>query len=72
MTVITSEKVLLFYPNLIGYARITFMLISFYFASISYEITLGAYLLAFVGDVIDGYVARAFKQSIYLPPIFLF
>mmetsp|Transcript_14845 Transcript_14845/g.22338 ORF Transcript_14845/g.22338 Transcript_14845/m.22338 type:complete len:208 (+) Transcript_14845:81-704(+) len=60
---VTASSVLLFYPNLIGYARILFMFMSFYFALSSWQLTLVFYLLAFGGDAIDGFVARACKQS---------
>lgn len=59
----TYVDVLLYYPNLIGYLRVVFMILAFYFAQISWEKTLIFYLLAFGGDVVDGYVARLFKQS---------
>ena len=59
----TPEAVLLFYPNLIGYARIMFMILSFYYAMSDYKLTLLFYLLAFGGDVVDGYVARSCNQS---------
>ena len=51
------------FSTFLGYARIGFMLGSFYFALSNYKLTLLFYLLAFGGDVVDGYVARAFKQS---------
>ena len=59
----TPEAVLLYAPNLIGYVRILFMCISFYFHDISWKITVTSYFLAFFGDVVDGYVARALNQS---------
>lgn len=59
----TATQVLLYYPNLIGYARVLFMVLSFYFAKTNPRQTIIFYLLAFGGDVIDGYVARLFKQS---------
>jgi CDP-diacylglycerol--inositol 3-phosphatidyltransferase len=59
----SAAAVLLFYPNLIGYARISFMVLSFYFALTDYKLTLMFYLMAFGGDVVDGYVARACGQS---------
>ena len=34
-----------------------------YFAKTDWKTTLTCYLIAFVGDVVDGYVARLFKQS---------
>lgn len=58
----TAKNVLLYYPNIIGYLRILSVLISFIFAFQSWKISIIAYLLAFVGDVVDGYVARAFNQ----------
>lgn len=60
---ITSGDVLLYYPNLIGYFRIACMWLSFYFAQSNWKASVICYSLAFVGDVVDGYVARAFKQS---------
>lgn len=59
----SAIDVLLFYPNIIGYFRIMFMLLSFTFAHINWKLTLMLYQFAFVGDLIDGYVARSFKQS---------
>ena len=60
---VSSTDVLFYYPNLIGYVRVICMVVSFYFALTNWQITLIAYSCAFVGDVVDGYVARAFKQS---------
>jgi CDP-diacylglycerol--inositol 3-phosphatidyltransferase len=59
---ITAKDVLLFYPNLIGYARFIFMSLSFILAKNNWFVAIIFYLLAFVGDVVDGHVARAFKQ----------
>lgn len=71
----SSIDVLLFYPNLIGYLRVFFMVLSFYYMYLSsYDLnkktSSGAwinalifYLIAFIGDVVDGYVARSFNQS---------
>ena len=39
------------------------MITAFYFAKTDWKTTLTCYLIAFVGDVVDGYVARLFKQS---------
>mmetsp|Transcript_28856 Transcript_28856/g.31499 ORF Transcript_28856/g.31499 Transcript_28856/m.31499 type:complete len:204 (+) Transcript_28856:84-695(+) len=58
----TTNDVLLYYPNLIGYARFLFMLISFATATTNWKLSILSYVLAFVGDVVDGYVARAFNQ----------
>lgn len=59
----TPEAVLLYYPNIIGYIRLLCMLLSFYFFFSSPALCIFLYLAAFAGDVIDGYVARAFDQS---------
>lgn len=68
---VSKADVLLYYPNLIGYARFVFMVLSFAAANEAgkpnanpdmWKISVGCYLLAFVGDVVDGYVARAFNQ----------
>lgn len=59
----TSTDVLLYYPNLVGYARVLFMILSFYFALSHWQLALTCYFLAFFGDVVDGYVARYFGQS---------
>ena len=61
----TAAQVLWFYPNLIGYSRVIFMILSFYFAKNDPLSTIVFYLLAFGGDVIDGYVARIFNQCMY-------
>ncbi|RYY84334.1 CDP-alcohol phosphatidyltransferase family protein [archaeon] len=59
---LTSSQVMLFYPNLIGYLRFILMAVSFYTAFDNWQVSIICYLGAFVGDVVDGYVARAFKQ----------
>lgn len=59
----STTAVFLYYPNLIGYLRVALMTASFYFAMESWKISLCCYFLAFAGDVVDGYVARLFKQS---------
>jgi CDP-diacylglycerol--inositol 3-phosphatidyltransferase len=59
---VTATKVLFYYPNLIGYIRIICMIVAFYYAKIDWKITVISYLLAFCGDVVDGFVARAFNQ----------
>ena len=61
---VTSLSVALFYPNIIGYIRVLCMAASFYYAlqKDAWKLTVILYLLAFVGDVVDGYVARAFDQ----------
>lgn len=59
---LTPNDVLLYYPNLIGYARFLFMLVAFALAKSNWKVSIISYLLAFVGDVVDGHVARAFNQ----------
>lgn len=66
MSKITSGKVLFFYPNIIGYLRVLCMLVAFITAKSNWKVSIGSYLMAFVGDVVDGYVARAFNQCIYI------
>eukprot|EP01038_Epipyxis_sp_PR26KG_P008226 gene8226-11132_t len=60
--VITSTDVLLYYPNIIGYLRVACMIFSFIYANSSWNISVVFYCMAFAGDVVDGYVARAFNQ----------
>eukprot|EP00953_Heterococcus_sp_UTEX-ZZ885_P022640 12512-Heterococcus_DN1.PRE.1 len=55
--------VFLYYPNLIGYARIGFVLASYYIANQNWQLSTLFYVLAFAGDVVDGAVARKFNQS---------
>ena len=42
------------------------MIGAFLYAQSDWKICVGLYLMAFVGDVVDGYVARAFNQCTYL------
>ena len=58
-----ASTVLLYYPQLIGYARVIFMLLSLYFARSHWQKCLICYCIAFGGDVVDGFVARKFDQS---------
>eukprot|EP00605_Chrysophyceae_sp_TOSAG23-4_P002544 GSChrysophyteH1.ASY1.ANO1.2809.1 assembled CDS len=58
-----ASNVLLYYPQLIGYMRVIFMLSSLYFARSDWKACLGCYCVAFGGDVVDGFVARKFDQS---------
>ena len=60
----TAYDVFVYYPNIVGYLRVVSVLISFYFAVDSWFITSVFYLLAFAGDVVDGYLARSFDQCI--------
>lgn len=59
---VTATNVLWYYPNIIGYLRFIFMVLSFVYAESDWKMSITFYCLAFVGDVVDGYVARAFKQ----------
>ena len=58
----TAWRVLLYYPNLIGYLRIAFVLASCYVANDHWQLSTIFYVLAFAGDVVDGAVARKFNQ----------
>ena len=58
---LTTTDVFLYYPNLIGYLRVGFMIASFVYAA-EWKVSVACYLLAFMGDVLDGHVARAFNQ----------
>lgn len=69
MAKVTATNVLLYYPNIIGYLRVVFMILAFYYASstgrsdnMEWKASMICYGLAFFGDVVDGYVARAFHQ----------
>lgn len=59
---VTAYDVLWYYPNVVGYLRVILMLTSFCLANINWKISIASYFLAFVGDVVDGYVARYFNQ----------
>ncbi|CAM9337254.1 unnamed protein product, partial [Chrysoparadoxa australica] len=59
----SPNEVLLYYPNLIGYARVVSMLTSFVLATTNWRWSAFCYILAFAGDAIDGAVARKFNQS---------
>lgn len=58
-----SENVILFVPNVIGYARILLMLLSFYFMPFNYVISTFCYIVSSLLDAIDGYTARYFNQQ---------
>jgi hypothetical protein len=59
---LTPTDVLLFAPNLVGYVRIACTLGSLYLARTSFLWSGGLYFLAFVGDAVDGIVARKLNQ----------
>ncbi|BES96098.1 CDP-diacylglycerol-inositol 3-phosphatidyltransferase [Nesidiocoris tenuis] len=58
-----EENIFLFYPNLIGYARIVLTIISFYFMPTSWFIAAGCYVFGVLLDAVDGHAARHFNQS---------
>jgi len=55
--------VLLYVPNLIGYARVACLIISLYYALSNYSVCVVFYCLAFTGDLFDGIAARKFNQT---------
>ena len=58
------NKVFLFIPNLIGYARFIFYLISFICHSLgNWQLCISFYAIAFILDEFDGRAARAYDQS---------
>jgi len=58
------NRVFLYIPNLIGYARLGFYLASFICHSLGYWwLCLGLYAIAFILDEFDGRAARAYNQS---------
>ena len=58
------NRVFLFVPNIIGYARFIFYLISFVCHSWSnWQLCIGFYAIAFILDEFDGRAARAYNQS---------
>lgn len=59
---VSVSDVIWYYPNIIGYLRFLFMVLSFVYAEKDWKLSITFYVLAFVGDVVDGYVARAFNQ----------
>ena len=59
-----TNKVYLFIPNLIGYARFLLYLISFICHSLgSWQWCISLYAIAFILDEFDGRAARAYNQS---------
>jgi CDP-diacylglycerol--inositol 3-phosphatidyltransferase len=47
---------------LLGYLRVCFMVAAFYYARSDWRRAVSCYLLAFAGDVLDGFAARYFQQ----------
>ena len=60
---VSTLDVLLYYPNLIGYIRFAFLMISTYFAfSTTYWVLFPVfYGCAYLMDIADGMAARAFN-----------
>lgn len=63
MSLIQTDNVYLFIPNLIGYARIVLAVISFYFMPTNYVISSWCYIISVLLDALDGHAARTFNQS---------
>ena len=61
----TAGEVLLYIPNLIGYARVALTLASLapmYCAPEMWGVAIACYVSSFVGDLFDGLAARRFDQ----------
>jgi len=58
-----AENVFLFWPNLIGYARIVLAIISFYFMPTCYCTASTCYIVSALLDAVDGHVARWRNES---------
>jgi CDP-diacylglycerol--inositol 3-phosphatidyltransferase len=70
LTKITARDVLLYYPNGIGYGRVLCTLASLTLMTVRRDPTSTAwvwavalYLVSFVGDLVDGMVARKYNQT---------
>ncbi|XP_015790794.1 CDP-diacylglycerol--inositol 3-phosphatidyltransferase [Tetranychus urticae] len=59
----TRTNILLFVPNLIGYARIILAFISFYYMKDDYLKALFCYFMSAFLDAFDGHAARLLNQS---------
>ncbi len=59
----TAWDVLCFYPNLVGYVRVCLVILSMCYSRANWIASSLLYLLAFIGDAIDGIMARSFNQS---------
>ncbi|XP_030064682.1 CDP-diacylglycerol--inositol 3-phosphatidyltransferase [Microcaecilia unicolor] len=59
----TEENIFLFVPNLIGYARILFAFVAFYFMPTCPLTASTFYLLSGLLDAFDGHAARALNQG---------
>jgi CDP-diacylglycerol--inositol 3-phosphatidyltransferase len=64
---VTAAQVLTYLPNLIGYARIILVSVSFCLLIAGpkewWDVAVLLYVSGFVGDLFDGYAARALKQT---------
>lgn len=58
-----TDNVFLFIPNIIGYFRIVFVLISLYYMPTNHVKASIFYLISGLLDAFDGYAARYFNQS---------
>ncbi|XP_032183758.1 CDP-diacylglycerol--inositol 3-phosphatidyltransferase isoform X1 [Mustela erminea] len=58
-----GENIFLFVPNLIGYARIVFAIVAFYFMPCCPLTASSFYLLSGLLDAFDGHAARALNQG---------
>ncbi|KAM4698474.1 CDP-diacylglycerol--inositol 3-phosphatidyltransferase [Rhinophrynus dorsalis] len=58
-----EENIFLFVPNLIGYARIVFAFVAFYFMPTSPLVASTFYLLSGLLDAFDGHAARMLNQG---------
>ena len=62
LQIITKEKILLFAPNIVGYFRITFLIISFVFFYSNPILFMIFYGASYILDFVDGMLARRFHQ----------
>jgi len=58
----TAKDVLLFVPNLIGYARIILLVVSLFYMRTDHGIAASLYLLSGLLDALDGHAARILNQ----------
>jgi CDP-diacylglycerol--inositol 3-phosphatidyltransferase len=57
------RKIFSYYANLIGYTRILLLFVGFYFNRINSSVFLCCYTISFSMDVLDGHVARSWRQT---------
>ncbi|KAI6248188.1 CDP-diacylglycerol--inositol 3-phosphatidyltransferase [Erysiphe necator] len=58
-----SENIFLFWPNVIGYARIVLAIASLYYMPLHPRTCSGLYSVSCLLDALDGYAARFFEES---------